>query len=164
MTRIFFHGNAFHTNGDLPAVGTQAPDFSLTNGRLEEVRLADYAGKKKLLGIVPSLDTPVCAASARNFNFKAARLSNTAVLLISADLPFAQGRFCETEGLQHIVPLSTLRSNFACDYGVKIIDGPLAGLSARAVVVIDENNTVIYTQWVNEITDEPDYQSALAVL
>lgn len=164
MAGFFFHGCAFNTSGDLPEVGVKAPEFLLTDSKLQDVSLRDYAGKKILLCIVSSLDTPTCAATARNFNLKALRMNNTAVLVISADLPFAQCRFCENEGLEHIIPLSTMRSNFAGDYGVKIIDGPLSGLAARAVIVLDESHTVVYTQLVREITEEPDYQSALAAL
>jgi thioredoxin-dependent peroxiredoxin len=164
MATITFQGKPLHTCGELPAVGDNAPDFKLVNGRLVDVTLATYAGKKKILSIVPSLDTPTCAASTRKFNEKAARLENAVVLIVSADLPFAQGRFCEAEGIKNVVPVSTFRSNFADDYGVKLIDSILAGLTARAVVIIDENNKVIHSQLVNEIADEPDYESALAVL
>jgi len=150
-----------HTNGELPEVGSQAPDFSLVNSRLQDVSLLDYTGKKKVLNIVPSLDTPVCAASARAFNEKAARFKNTVVLMVSADLPFAQERFCESEGLKDIRSLSTFRSSFADDYGVRMLDSMLAGLTARAVVIIDENDRVIYTELVEEITHEPDYEAAL---
>jgi len=153
-----------NTSGELPEVGTQAPDFSLVNARLEDVSLATYAGKKKVLNIVPSLDTPVCAASARAFNEKAERFENTTILMVSADLPFAQGRFCEAEGLKEVIPVSTFRSSFAEDYGVQIVDSMLAGLTARAVVIIDENDKVIYTELVTEITHEPDYDEALAVI
>ncbi|MDP3903950.1 MAG: thiol peroxidase, partial [Methylococcaceae bacterium] len=131
---------------------------------LVEVKLANYAGKRKVLNIVPSLDTPTCAASTRKFNQKASHLDNTVVLVVSADLPFAQSRFCETEGLKDVIPLSTFRSNFAEEYGVKIADTLLAGLTARAVVIIDENDQVIYTQLVNDVAQEPDYESALAAL
>jgi thioredoxin-dependent peroxiredoxin len=164
MATITFQGKPLHTCGELPAVGDNAPDFKLVNGRLVDVTLATYAGKKKILSIVPSLDTPTCAASTRKFNEKAAHLENAVVLIVSADLPFAQGRFCEAEGIKNVVPVSTFRSNFADDYGVKLIDSILAGLTARAVVIIDENNKVIHSQLVNEIADEPDYESALAVL
>ena len=164
MATITFQGKPLHTSGELPAVGEKAPDFSLTNGKLADVSLATYAGKKKVLNIVPSLDTPTCAASARKFNEKAAHLYHTVVLVISADLPFAQCRFCETEGLKNVIPLSTFRSSFADDYGVKLLDTFLAGLTARAIVIIDEHDNVIYTQLVSEIADEPDYEHALAVL
>jgi len=164
MPTIKFQGNPLNTSGELPTIGSTAPDFSLVSGKLEDVSLATYSGKKKVLSIVPSLDTPTCATSTRMFNQKAASLDNTVVLVISADLPFAQGRFCEAEGLKDVIPLSTFRSNFAEDYGVNIVDTILAGLTARAIVVIDENDKVIYTELVGEIADEPDYESALAVL
>lgn len=164
MATIKFQGKPLNTCGELPAVGTQAPAFSLASRELVDVTLATYAGKRKVLNIVPSLDTPTCAASTRKFNQKAGGLDNTVVLVISADLPFAQNRFCETEDLKNVIPLSTFRSSFANDYGVNIVDTFLAGLTARAIVVIDENDQVIYTQLVAEVADEPDYESALAVL
>jgi thiol peroxidase len=164
MATIKFQGKPLHTSGELPAVGSKAPDFTLVNGKLQEVNLATYAGKRKILNIVPSLDTPVCAASTRKFNQKASSLDNTVVLVISADLPFAQGRFCEAEGLKDVIPLSTFRSSFTDDYGVHITDTVLAGLAARAIVILDENDNVIYTQLVEEVANEPDYESALAAL
>ncbi len=164
MATITFQGNALHTSGKLPAVGGKAPDFKLVDSKLQEVSLASYAGKKKVLNIVPSLDTPVCAASARKFNEKVAGLEYAVVLMISVDLPFAQSRFCTAEGLKAVIPLSTFRSSFAEDYGVKITDSILAGLTARAVVIIDENDNVVYTELVGEVTEEPDYDNALAVL
>jgi thiol peroxidase len=164
MATIKFQGNPLHTSGELPAVGNIAPDFILVNGKLKEVTLATYAGKKKVLNIVPSLDTPTCAMSTRKFNEKASKLENTVVLVVSADLPFAQCRFCETEGLKDVVPLSTFRSSFAEDYGVKLTDTFLAGLTARAIVIIGEDDCVVYTQLVDELANEPDYDSALAAL
>jgi thiol peroxidase len=164
MATIAFQGKPIHTSGDLPAIGSRAPDFKLVNGQLTDVTLAAYSGRRKILNIVPSLDTPVCAASTRKFNEKASKLENTVVLVVSADLPFAQCRFCETEGLKNVIPLSTFRSGFADDYGVRLTDSILAGLTARAVVVIDENDKVVYTQLVNELTHEPDYDSVLAAL
>ncbi len=164
MSAITFQGKPIHTCGELPLVGEKAPDFLLTNSRLVEVSLADFSGKKKLLNIVPSLDTPTCAISARKFNEKASRLNNTVVLMVSADLPFAQDRFCGKEKLTEVIPLSTFRSTFADDYGVKIIDTILAGLTARAVMIIDEDDTIIYSQLVQEIAEEPDYESALDAL
>ena len=164
MATITFQGKPLHTSGELPVVGEKAPDFTLVNGKLADVTLATYAGQKKVLNIVPSLDTPTCAASARKFNEKAAHLYHTVVLVISADLPFAQCRFCEAEGLKNVIPLSTFRSSFADDYGVNLLDTFLAGLTARAIVIIDEHDNVIYTQLVSEIADEPDYEHALAVL
>ena len=165
MATVTLKGNPFHTNGTLPSVGSAAPDFKLIDGNLAEVSLSDYAGKRKVLNIVPSLDTPTCAASARQFNEKASQLADTVILIVSADLPFAQGRFCTAEGLDNVVPLSLMRSNqFAKDYGMLLEDGPLAGITARAVVVLDKDNKVTYTQLVGEIADEPDYDSALAAL
>lgn len=164
MANITFQGKPINTIGDLPAVGTSAPDFLLTNRKMQDVSLATYAGKRKILNIVPSLDTPTCQTSTRKFNEKAAHLHNTVVLVISADLPFAQVRFCEIEGIKHVEALSTFRSSFAHDYGVELLDSILAGLTARAVLVIDENDKVIYAQLVQEIADEPDYAAALAAL
>ncbi len=165
MATVTLQGNEFHTSGELPAVGSTAPDFHLVDGKLNDVHLADYSGKKRLLNIVPSLDTPTCATSTRKFNEKVAGRDDVVVLVVSADLPFAQGRFCETEGISNVVPLSLMRSRgFARDYGVLMTDGPLAGITARAVVLIDEHGKVIYTQLVPEIADEPDYAAALAAL
>lgn len=164
MAQISFQGKPLNTCGDLPAVGSSAPDFSLVNNRLKDVTLATYPGKRKVLNIVPSLDTPTCAASARMFNQKAAGLENTVVLLVSADLPFAQGRFCEAEGLKNVIPLSTFRSSFGKDYGVELVDSILKGLTARAVIIIDENNKIIYTELVAELANEPNYTEALAAL
>jgi thiol peroxidase len=164
MTTLTFQNKPVHTFSELPAIGRKAPDFCLVDAELLDVTLANYAGKKKLLNIVPSLDTPTCAASARKFNEKAAHLPNTVVLLISADLPFAQCRFCTTEGLENVVALSTFRSSFAEDYGVKLIDTLLAGLTARAIIILDEHDTVLYTQLVQELTTEPNYDEALAAL
>jgi thiol peroxidase len=165
MATVTFKGNTYHTNGDLPAKGSQVPDFHLVTGDLNDVNLTTYANKKKLLNIVPSLDTPVCAASTRKFNEHAKEHSDTVILIISADLPFAQSRFCTGEKLENVIPLSMMRSrNFAKDYGVLLEDGPLAGLTARAVVVLDENNQVRYTELVPEIADEPDYEAALNAL
>ncbi len=144
-------------------MGAKAPDFRLTAGDLKDVSLAAYKGKRKVMNIVPSLDTPTCATSTRKFNERAGQMPNTVVLVISADLPFAMKRFCTTEGLQNVVPLSLMRGKtFAKDYGVLIQDGLLAGITARAVVVVDENDKVVYTQLVPEIGQEPDYEKALA--
>ncbi len=164
MATISFQGKPLNTSGELPAVGSKAPDFSLVTNKLTDVSLATYAGQKKVLTIVPSLDTPTCAASTRKFNEKASHLYHTVVLVISADLPFAQSRFCETEGLKNVIPLSTFRSTFAEDYGVKLLDTFLAGLTARAIVIIDEHDTVIYSQLVSELANEPDYELALEEL
>jgi len=165
MAKITLHSNPFNTNGDLPKVGSQAPDFKLVDGDLADRSLADYKGKKKLLNIVPSLDTSVCAISTKKFNDLARGRSDVAVLIISADLPFASGRFCSAEGLENVVTLSMMRSrNFGKDYGVLITDGPLAGITARAVVVLDANDKVVYAELVPEIAQEPDYDKALAAL
>ncbi|HTH93865.1 MAG TPA: thiol peroxidase [Rhodocyclaceae bacterium] len=165
MSTVTLGGNAVNVAGDLPKVGSTAPDFKLVAGSLKDKTLADFAGKRKVLNIVPSLDTPTCAVSTRKFNEAAASLNNTQVLVISADLPFAQGRFCTTEGIKNVFALSTFRDpSFKKTYGVDIVDGPLAGVTARAVVVLDEDNKVLHAQLVSEIKDEPDYDAALAVL
>ncbi len=165
MATVTFKENPITINGELPAVGGKAPDFSLVGPDLNDVSLEDFRGKKKLLNIVPSLDTPVCAASSKKFNEQAKSRADTVVLVISADLPFAQTRFCSAENTDKIKTLSLMRGgNFAKDYGVLIQDGPLAGLTARAVGGIDENDKVSYTQLVPDIGDEPDYDSALAAL
>jgi len=163
VAQITLRGTPVRTNGELPAVGAKAPDFKLTGGDLKDVSLASYQGKRKILNIVPSLDTEVCATSTRKFNQAAGKLPNTVVLVVSADLPFAAKRFCTIEGLQNVVPLSLMRGKgFAKDYGVLLEDGPLAGITARAVVVVDENDKVVYRQLVPEIGQEPDYDKALA--
>ncbi len=164
MAIITFQGKPLNTCGELPAVGNDAPPFTLTSRELVDVSLATYAGKRKVLNIVPSLDTPTCAASTRKFNQKASHLDNTVVLAVSADLPFAQSRFCESEDLTHVIPLSTFRSSFANDYGVTITDTGLRGLPARAIGIIGERDKGIYTQLGKELVNEPDYESALAVL
>ncbi len=165
MAKITLRGNPIHTNGELPKIGAKAPDFKLTTKDLKDVSLADYAGKKKLLNIVPSLDTPVCALSTKKFNDHAKAHKDTVILIVSADLPFAMGRFCGNEHLENVVPVSLMRDKkFAQDYGVLMQDGPLAGITARAVVVMDANNKVIYTEMVPEIANEPDYQKALKAL
>ena len=165
MAKITLHGNPFETNGELPAVGSTAPDFVLVDKDLNNVSLATYAGKKKLLNIVPSLDTPVCATSTKKFNEAMAGKADAVALVVSADLPFASGRFCGAEGIENVLTLSMMRSrNFGKDYGVLINDGPLAGITARAVVVLDQDNKVVYTQLVPEIAQEPDYDAAMAAL
>jgi thiol peroxidase len=165
MATITLRGNEIHTNGELPAVGGTAPDLHLVDVELNDRTLSDYKGKKKLLNIVPSLDTPTCATSTRKFNEAAKGRDDVVMLIVSADLPFAQGRFCTGEKLENVIPLSMMRSrNFGKDYGVLITDGPLAGITARAVVVLDENDKVIYTEMVPEIGQEPDYDKALAAL
>ncbi|MDD3529937.1 MAG: thiol peroxidase [Gallionellaceae bacterium] len=162
-TTVTLAGATVNVGGDLPRPGDQAPAFTLVDKDLKDVALADYRGKRKILNIVPSLDTPVCQASARRFNAEAAGLPNTVVLVISADLPFAQARYCGAEGLDGVVTLSTMRGHdFHRQYGVMIMDPPLAGLTARAVVVLDENDRVVHSQMVPEITQEPDYDAALA--
>jgi thioredoxin-dependent peroxiredoxin len=162
MAQVTLKGNPIHTSGELPAVGTKAPNFKLTTADLRDVALEDYKGKKKILNIVPSLDTPTCATSTRKFNKEAGGLPNTVVLVVSADLPFAMKRFCTTEGLENVVPLSLMRDKrFAQDYGVLLKDGPLAGITARAVVVLDEADKVVHRQLVPDIGSEPDYESAL---
>ncbi len=165
MAEITLKGNPIHTLGRLPAKGTKAPEFTLIKNDLSEAKLTDYKGKNVVLNIFPSLDTPTCAASVRHFNAEASTLDNTVVLCISKDLPFAQARFCGAEGLDNVETLSDFRDgNFGKSYQVEIIDGPLAVLESRAVIILDEEGTVIYTQQVPEIVDEPDYEVALAVL
>ncbi len=165
MATITLKGNAIETIGTLPAKGTAAPGFTLVKTDLSEVTLADYKGKKVVLNIFPSIDTPVCAASVRSFNKTAGELANTVVLCISADLPFAHTRFCETEGLKNVESLSVFRSPaFGKDYGVTITTGPIAGLLSRAIIIIDTNGTISYTEQVPEITQEPNYDAALAAL
>lgn len=165
MATVTLKGNPIHTNGELPAVGATAPAFTLVGKDLGNVSLGDFAGKRKVLNIVPSLDTGVCAAQTRRFNEAAAGLDNTVVLVASGDLPFAQGRFCATEGIDRVVTASTFRDRgFAEAYGVLLTDGPLAGLTARAVLVLDAQDRVLHAQLVPEIAQEPDYDAALAAL
>ncbi|KXX64355.1 thiol peroxidase [Marichromatium gracile] len=165
MAQTALQGSPVTLTGTLPAVGQQAPDFTLVDKDLNDRTLADFAGKKKLLNIVPSLDTPVCALSTQRFNAAMAERDDAVALVISADLPFAMGRFCGAEGIDNVIPLSLMRSQaFARDYGVLIADGPLAGICARAVVVLDAEDRVIHCQLVPEITEEPDYAAALAAL
>ncbi len=165
MATITLKGNEIHTNGMLPATGHAAPDFVLVDRDLNDVSLATYGAKKKLLSIVPSLDTPVCAMSTKKFNDAAKTNSNAVFLMIAADLPFAMSRFCSAEGTDNVIPLSMMRSRkFAKDYGVLIEDGPLAGITARAIVVIDEHNQIIHSELVPEIAQEPNYDVALSVL
>lgn len=165
MASITLKGNPVSTVGELPATGTTAPDFTAVKTDLSEVALSDLTGKKVVLNIFPSIDTGVCAASTHHFNKDAGELENTVVVCVSADLPFALGRFCGAEGLEDVVPVSTFRNPaFGVDYGVAIADGPLAGLLSRAVVVIDESGKVTYTEQVPEITQEPNYEAALATL
>jgi thiol peroxidase len=165
MARVTLKGNPFETSGELPAVGSAAPDFRLVGADLQDTTLASFQGKKKILNIVPSLDTDVCATSARKFNEQAGGLADTVVLVVSADLPFAMKRFCATEGLEDVLPLSLMRSRkFAKDYGVLLTEGPLEGITARAIVVLDENDKVVHNQLVGEIAEEPDYAAALAAV
>ncbi|MCI0505504.1 MAG: thiol peroxidase [Gammaproteobacteria bacterium] len=165
MATFTIKGKAFTTNGELPAVDSTAPDFSLTDSRLKDKSLADFKGKKKLLYIVVSLDTDVCEATTRKFSEAFKQRDDAVLLLISADLPYAQSRYCGKGKMENIQALSGMRNrNFAKDYGVLIQDGPLAGIMARAVVVLDENNKVLYTQLVEELTSDPDYEQALAAL
>jgi thiol peroxidase len=164
MATITLKGNPIHTSGTIPAPGSRAPDFKLVKNDLSEATLDAYRGKKKVLNIFPSIDTPTCATSVRKFNQEAAALPNVAVLNVSVDLPFAQKRFCGTEGIAKAETLSAFRSGFAKDYGLQITDGPLAGLCSRAVVVLDEENRVLHSEQVGEIADEPNYAAALAKL
>lgn len=164
MATTHFKGNEIHTNGELPAEGSKAPELELVGPDLQEKTLKDFAGKKKVLTINPSYDTPVCQAAARSFNQKVGSRGDAVVLMISGDLPFAHKRFCEAEGVDNVVPLSAFRSSFAKDWGVELVDGPLVGLTARAVVVLDENDTVVHSQLVPEIAEEPDYDAALKAL
>ncbi len=158
-------GNPVQLNGDFPGVGQAAPAFSLVSKDLQDVTLASFGNQRKVLNIVPSLDTPTCQASARRFNQAASSLPNTVLINISADLPFAMARFCSSEGLDNVVNLSVMRGReFLRDYGVEIASGVLAGLAARAVIVLDENNVVRYTELVGEIKDEPNYDAAMAAL
>jgi thiol peroxidase len=164
MATVTLKGNPITTLADLPAVGSQAPDFTLTGAGLADVKLADFTGKRLVLNIFPSVDTPTCATSVRKFNQELSSLSNTAVLNISADLPFAQARFCGAEGLENVLNGSSFRSTFGKDYGVVFATGPLTGLLSRAVVVLDEQGKVLYTEQVAETADEPSYEAAVAAL
>lgn len=165
MSTVTLGGNSINVNGTFPSVGSTAPAFSLVAKDLSDLSLASLAGKRKVLNIFPSVDTPTCAASVRRFNEAAAKLENTVVLCISADLPFAQSRFCGAEGLENVINLSTMRGRqFLNDYGVEVASGPLTGIAARAVVVLDANDQVIHSELVAEIKDEPNYDAALAAL
>ncbi|WP_268800932.1 thiol peroxidase [Pseudomonas huanghezhanensis] len=165
MPQVTRRGTPVQIKGELPQVGSTAPAFTLVGGDLADVTLETFAGKRKVLNIFPSVDTPTCATSVRKFNAQANDVSNAVVLCISADLPFAQARFCGAEGLDNVKNLSTMRgADFMETYGVAIVDGPMAGLTARAVVVLDENNHVLHSELVPEIGQEPDYDAALSVL
>lgn len=165
MADITLKDHPIHTCGELPAIGSQAPDFLLTKTNLADVSLKDFAGNRIVLNIFPSIDTPVCAASVRRFNEAANQLDHTVVLCASLDLPFAHERFCSAEGLDNVIPVTELRKRqFGEDYGVRIVDGPIAGLFSRAVVIVDEDGKVIYTELVPEIAQEPNYARALKAL
>jgi len=165
MASILFGGNPVNINGELPKIGTKAPDFKLVQTNLSIATLTDFAGSKVVLNIFPSVDTPTCAASVRAFNAEASKLDNTKVLCISRDLPFAQKRFCGAEGLENVINLSDFNTgNFGKDYGIEITEGAFTGIHARAVVVLDENGIVKHTELVPNISDEPNYQAALAAL
>jgi thiol peroxidase len=165
MATITLRGNAIHTSGELPKIGSVAPEFKLAAQDLKDMGLKDYAGKRKVLNIFPSIDTPTCATSTRKFNEKASTLKDAVVICISADLPFAFKRFCAAEGLSNVQTLSTFRHpEFMKAYGLRIEDGPLAGVCARSVVVLDKDNKVLHTELVKEIADEPDYEAALKAL
>jgi thiol peroxidase len=164
MATTALKGTPVQTNGDLPTPGSTAPDFLLVGSDLSEKRLKDFAGKKKILTINPSYDTAVCQTTARTFNQRAASADDVVVLAISSDLPFAQKRFCAAEGLEGVIPLSTFRGSFLDDYGVRMVDGAMKDLAARAIVVLDENNKVVHTELVSDIVKEPNYDAALAAV
>ena len=165
MTAVTLNGKPINTNGDLPAVGNTAPDFSLTNGKLEDVSLADFGGKKKVLNIVVSLDTGICETSAKTFSDRLGDRDDVVVLVISADLPFAQDRVCKAADADKVTTLSMMRDkSFAQDYGILLVDGPLAGLAMRAIVVLDENNKVLHSRLSPELAEDPDYDAAIDAL
>ncbi len=164
MAQVTLRGNPVNTSGELPKVGSPAPEFSLAKADLSNLDSADLAGKRVILNIFPSIDTPTCASSTREFNKRAGALNNTAVVCVSADLPFAMGRFCGAEGIDNVSTGSVFRSSFGKDYGVTIVDGPLRGVLARAVVVLDVDHKVAYTELVSEIGHEPNYDAAIAAL
>lgn len=162
MAKITFKGGAVNTVGDLPKVGSKANDFVLVKGDLSDLKLSDYKGKNVILNIFPSIDTGVCATSVRKFNKEAANLKNTVVLAVSADLPFASGRFCTTEGIENVIPASVFRNaDFAKEYGLLMVDGPLKGLLARCVIIVNPEGNISYTELVPEIGQEPNYQTAI---
>jgi len=163
MATVTLKGTPFQTSGELPAVGSKAPAFALTKQDLSDLNLSDMSGRV-VLNVFPSIDTPTCATSVREFNSKAASLANTTVVCVSQDLPFALARFCGAEGIENVEAVSAFRSSFADDYGLTIAEGPLAALCSRAVVIIGEDGNVLYTEQVTEIADEPDYEKALAAL
>ena len=162
MAKITLKGSEVNTNSDIVAIGSNAPDFILVNSDLQDVNLSSFDGKNKILSIVPSLDTPVCQKSTLTFNEKVSNLDNTVMLIVSSDLPFAMKRFCTSESLDNVIPVSMMRSrNFAKDYGVLLVDGPLSGITSRAVVTISPENKILHSELVTEIANEPDYQAAL---
>ncbi len=165
MSQVTFHGNQITINGEFPQVGSVAPAFKLVDEDLSDRALTDFTGKRKVLNIFPSIDTGVCATSVRRFNELVSKMDNTEVICVSADLPFAQGRFCGAEGIQNLTMLSTMRGqNFLKDYGVSIAEGPLTGLAARAVIVLDTDNKVLHSELVKDIGEEPNYNAVLKVL
>lgn len=165
METIYFKGTPCHTYGNVPAVGSKAPCYALVDKDLRDFSCLDYLDRRVILNVFPSLDTEVCAMSVRRFNTEAAALDNTTVICVSMDLPFAQKRFCAANDIDNVVVASAFRAPlFAQKYGLQMVDGPLAGLLARAVIVLDEDRNVVYTQLVNEITEEPDYEAAIAAL
>jgi len=164
MAQVTLKGNPVNTSGQLPAMGSTAPDFTLVKNDMSEVKLENYAGKKKVLNIFPSIDTPTCATSVRKFNEGAASTEGAVVLCVSKDLPFAQKRFCGSEGIDKVETLSAFRSSFGQDYGVTLTDSGIKDLYARAIVVLDENNKVLHTELVSEIANDPNYQQVLDVL
>jgi thioredoxin-dependent peroxiredoxin len=165
MAQITLKGNPVHTTGNLPGVGSVAPDFRLTKSDLSDVSLSDFSGKRIILNVFPSIETSVCSASVRNFNVKASQLENTIVLCISKDLPFAHKRFCEAEGIENVVTLSQYKdANFSDSYNVEMVDGPFAGLMSRVVIVLDADAQVIYVEQVPEIGQEPNYEAAIKAL
>ena len=164
MAQTALRGDPVSTSGDLPEPGAKAPDFELVKSDLSPVRSEDLTGKRVILNIFPSVDTGVCAQSVRTFNEQAATAANTEVVCVSADLPFAAGRFCGAEGIENVITGSTFRSSFLDDYGVRMTDGPLAGLAARSVVVLDGDGTVLHTELVPDISQEPDYEGAFSAL
>jgi len=162
MAKVTLKGNEVNTNSDIVSQGSDAPDFILVNSDLHDVNLSSFDGKNKILSIVPSLDTPVCQKSTLVFNEKVAELEDTVMLIVSSDLPFAMKRFCTNESLDNVMPVSMMRSrNFAKDYGVLLVDGPLSGITTRAIVTISKDNKVLHSELVTEIADEPNYQAAL---
>ena len=165
MEKIFFNGTPVNTYSDIPIAGKKAPDFNLVGKDLNEIKLSDFKGKRIILNVFPSLDTSVCAASVRRFNQEVAKFKDTVVLCVSMDLPFAMSRFCTAEGIDGVIPASAFRSpQFGKDYGLTMVDGSLAGLLARAVLIIDENQDITYSNIVDEITNEPDYNGAFHAL